>query len=57
MMRGILSSQNKREKEVRNQLNEYLNEQREAAYYLKENLKEFKDSILKGEPKSVEKLQ
>jgi len=49
MMQGILSIQDKREKEVRNLLNSYLNEQREMAQALRERLERFKDSLARGE--------
>jgi len=57
MMDGILFTQNEREKEVRNLLNFYLNEQKEMAQALKENLKNFKDSLVKREFQRVKEFQ
>jgi len=57
MIQGILSSQEEREKEVRNLLNRYLNEQKEMAHTLRENLKNFKDSLARGEAQRVKKFQ
>lgn len=57
MIQGILSSQEEREKEVRNLLNRYLNEQKEMAHTLRENLKNFKDSLASGEAQRVKKFQ
>jgi molecular chaperone DnaK (HSP70) len=57
MMQGVLSTQDKREKEVRNLLNSYLNEQKEMVRALKENLEKFKDSLAKGEIQRVKEFQ
>jgi hypothetical protein len=57
MMQGILSTQDKREKEVRNLLKTYLNEQKGMARALRENLEKFKDSIAKGEAQRVKEFQ
>jgi molecular chaperone DnaK (HSP70) len=57
MMEDILSAQEGREKEVRNLLNHYLNEQKQMAQDLRENLKEFKDSLSKGEVQRVKDFQ
>jgi hypothetical protein len=57
MMHGILFTQNEREKEVRNLLNFYLNEQKEMAQALKENLRNFKDSLVKREFQRVKEFQ
>ena len=57
MMQGILSTQEGREKEVRNLLNRYLNEQKEMARDLRENLKGFKDSLSMGEVQRVKEFQ
>lgn len=57
MMQGILSTQDKREKEVRNLLNSYLNERKEMAQALKGNLEKFKDSLAKGEIQRVKEFQ
>ena len=47
MINAILLSQDDREKEVRNLLNNYLMEQKEMARQLKENLGSFKDGLNK----------
>jgi transcription termination factor NusB len=57
MMKGILSTQDEREKEVRNLLNSYLNEQREMAQILGESLGKFKDSLARGEVQRVKEFQ
>lgn len=57
MTEGILSTQDEREKEVRNLLKTYLNEQKEMARALRENLEKFKDSIGKGEAQRVKEFQ
>ncbi|MCX5798144.1 MAG: hypothetical protein NTU90_01030, partial [Proteobacteria bacterium] len=44
-------------KEVRNLLDKYLDEQKEMAQALRENLKEFSDSVTKGETIRVEEFQ
>jgi len=57
MMQGILSTQDEREKEVRNLLNSYLNEQREMAQALRERLERFKDSLARGEALRLKEFQ
>jgi len=57
MMKGILLTQEEREKEVRNLLNQYLNEQREIAKALGKNLERFKDSLAKGEVQRLRGFQ
>jgi hypothetical protein len=57
MMEGIISGQNEREKEVRDLLNTYLNEQRAMARDLKENLGKFRDSLSEGEAQRVKEFQ
>jgi len=57
MMQDILSTQDKREKEVRNLLNRYLNERKEMAQALKGSLEKFKDSLAKGEIQRVKEFQ
>jgi len=49
MMKGILLTQEEREKEARNLLNQYLNEQKEIAKALRESLERLKDCLAKGE--------
>jgi hypothetical protein len=57
MMQGIILTQNNREKEVRNLLSNYLNEQKEMAHNLRENLKKFRDYIERGEAKRIKEFQ
>lgn len=57
MMQGILSTQDEREKEVKDLLKTYLNEQKEMAHALGENLGKFKDSLAKGEVQRVKEFQ
>ncbi len=57
MMEGIISGQNEREKEVRDLLNTYLNEQRAIARDLRGNLGKFKDSLSEGEAQRVKEFQ
>jgi len=53
MMRDIHSKQDMREKEVRELLNNYLNEQKQMAGSLRENLKEFNQALTNGEAQRV----
>lgn len=48
MTQGVLSAQEEREAEVKNLLKGYLNQQREMARTLRENLTKFKDALAKG---------
>jgi len=57
MMQGIVLTQDNREKEVRNLLSSYLNEQKEMAHNLRENLKKFRDSLEKGEAQRIKEFQ
>lgn len=57
MMQGILSAQDKREKEVRNLLESYLGEQTEMAQALRDSLRKFKNSLAKGEAVRVKEFQ
>lgn len=57
MMQGIILTQDNREKEVRNLLSSYLNEQKEMAHNLRINLKKFRDYIEKGEAKRIKEFQ
>ncbi len=57
MTEGIISAQNEREKEVRDLLNTYLNEQRVMARDLRENLGKFRDSLSEGEAQRVKEFQ
>lgn len=57
MMRGILSTQDKREKEVRNLLSHYLNEQKEVAQTLRDNLAKVKDALAIGKAGRVREFQ
>jgi uncharacterized phage infection (PIP) family protein YhgE len=57
MMQGIILTQNNREKEVRNLLSSYLNEQKRMAHNLRENLKKFRDYVEKGEARRIKEFQ
>ncbi|MFH1435228.1 MAG: hypothetical protein ABIJ56_05895 [Pseudomonadota bacterium] len=53
MMRDILLAQDEREKEARDILSGYLDEQKETAKALKENLQKIRDSLAGGEVRRV----
>ena len=53
MMQGINSKQDMREKEVRDLLSNYLNEQKQMARSLRDNLKEFNRLLTNGEAQRV----
>ena len=57
MMQSILLTQEEREKEVGNLLNQYFNEQREMAQALRERLERFKDSLARGEALRLKEFQ
>mgnify|MGYP001604269945 FL=1 len=57
MMQGVLSVQEEREAEVKNLLKGYLNQQREMAHTLRENLAKFKDALAKGDVQRVKEFQ
>jgi len=57
MMQGILCAQDEREKEVKNLLKTYLNEQKQMACALGENLGKFKNSLTKGEAERMREFQ
>jgi metal-responsive CopG/Arc/MetJ family transcriptional regulator len=57
MMQGILSIQDQREKEIRNLLHNYLNEQKEMAQALRNKFGELKVSLVKGKARRVEEFQ
>jgi len=57
MMRGILSAQEEREAEVKNLLKGYLNQQREMAHILREDLAKFKDALAKSDVRRVKEFQ
>jgi chromosome segregation ATPase len=57
MTQGILSAQEERETEVKNLLKGYLNQQREMARTLRENLAKFKDALAKGDVQRVKEFQ
>jgi len=57
MMQEILSIQERGEKEVRNLLNNYLNEQKEMAHTLRNNLAKVKDALAKGDAGMVKEIQ
>jgi uncharacterized phage infection (PIP) family protein YhgE len=54
MMQGILSTQDEREKEVKNLLNSYLNEQKEIIQTLRERLRKFKDYLAQNDGQRIE---
>lgn len=56
MTQGILSVQEEREAEVKNLLKGYLNQQREMARTLRENLAKFKDALTKGDVQRVKEF-
>jgi hypothetical protein len=57
MTQGVLSAQEEREAEVKNLLKGYLNQQREMARNLRENLAKFKDALIKGDVQRVKEFQ
>ena len=57
MMSGIISMQDERERELRNLLKSYLNEQKGAAQTLRDNLREFRNSLIRGEVQRIKKFQ
>ncbi len=57
MMLGVLSLQEEREKEVKELVKEYFNEQLAAAQALKKAMEEFKGSLTKGGIEKVKKIQ
>ena len=57
MMQDILSTQDEREKEVRNLLKGYLNEQKEMVHTLRDNLAKVTDGLAKGEAGRVKEFQ
>ncbi|MDI6793709.1 MAG: hypothetical protein QME81_12740, partial [bacterium] len=57
MMEGILSTQEEREKEVKNLLGSYLNEQKEMAQTLRDHLARVKDALAKGDAQRVRDFQ
>lgn len=56
MTQGDLSAQEEREAEVKNLVKGYLNQQREMARTLRENLAKFKDALAKGEVERVKEF-
>lgn len=57
MMHDILLTQNEREKEVRNLLSHYLDEQREMARVLRESLERFKELLALGDLSKARQFQ
>ncbi len=57
MMQDILPAQAEREQEVRDLLNNYLNDQKEMAKALRKSLEKFKDSLAKNEARRVVEFQ
>jgi hypothetical protein len=56
MMQGILLSQEQREKEVKNLLRDYFNDQKNIAQALREDLKKFKDFLVRGEVERIKEF-
>lgn len=57
MTQGALSAQEEREMEVKNLLKGYLNQQREMARILRENLANFTDALAQGDVQRVKEFQ
>lgn len=57
MMQGVLLTQDEKEKEVRNTLKNYFNEQKDMAQTLKESLRKFRDCLAKDEIQRVKESQ
>lgn len=57
MTQGVLSVQEEREAKVKNLLKGYLNQQREMARALRENLAKFNDALVKGDIQRVKEFQ
>ncbi len=57
MTQDVLSAQEEREAEVKDLLKGYLNQQREMARTLRENLAKFKDALAKGDLQRVKEFQ
>jgi hypothetical protein len=57
MTSSIISMQNKKENEVKRLLTRYLNERKELARTLRENLEEFKNALVEGELQRVKEHQ
>lgn len=57
MTQGVLSAQEEREAEVKNLLKSYLNQQREMARNLRENLAKFKDALAKDDIQRIKEFQ
>ena len=57
MTQGVLSVQEEREAEVKNLLKGYINQQKEMARALRENLAKFKDALAKGDVQRVKEFQ
>lgn len=57
MMQGILSIQDEGEKEAKDLVNNYLNEQKEMSQDLRKGIRKFQDSFAKGEVQGGKKFQ
>ncbi|MBI5400410.1 hypothetical protein HZB07_07415 [Candidatus Saganbacteria bacterium] len=57
MMQGILSTQDKKEKEVKTLVSDYFNEQKQITQTLKEKLEGFKESLARGDAQRVQEFQ
>jgi len=56
MTQGVLSAQEEREAEVKNLLKGYINQQKEMARALREDLAKFKDALAKGDVQRVKEF-
>ncbi|MFH1691773.1 MAG: hypothetical protein ABIC68_04305 [Candidatus Omnitrophota bacterium] len=57
MMQGILASQVEKEKEIRNLVNSFLNEQKETVILLRDNFIKIKEALAKGEGVKIKESQ
>ncbi len=57
MMQGILSSQDKKEKEVRNLLNNYIHEQKDMINSLRDNFSKIRHALDQGEVERIKESQ
>ncbi len=57
MMRSIFTTQEEKEKEVKDLLKSYINEQRQMPQTLRESLKDYRDSLAKGEVRRLKEFQ
>lgn len=57
MMQGILVAQEQREKEVRNLLKDYFNQQKAMAQTLRENFSKFREGLVRGKAERLKEFQ